>query len=64
MLLPSRLKARGLQIPKGGDSKVVVKDRQALLNLREPFNSLSKLALAAKSKSRGLQWWAVEDLNL
>lgn len=45
-------------------SKVVVKDRQALLNLREPFHSLSKLALAAKSKSRGLEWWAVEDLNL
>jgi len=45
-------------------SKLVVKDRPALLNLREPFYSLSKPALAAKSKDGSLGGWAVEDLNL
>lgn len=45
-------------------SKVTISDNQAVLNLWEPFSSLSKLALAAKSPDRSSQWWAVEDLNL
>lgn len=45
-------------------SKVTIKDNRALSNLWEPFNSLSKLAVEAKSDIRSPQWWAVQDSNL
>ena len=45
-------------------SKVTISDHRVLSNLWEPFNSLSKVAVAAKSPDRSPQWWAVEDLNL
>ena len=44
-------------------SKVTISDNQALSNLWEPFQSLSKVAVAAKSPDRGSGWWAVLDSN-
>jgi hypothetical protein len=38
-------------------SRVVIKDKMALSNLREPFSTLSKLASAAKSGSDDLGWY-------
>ena len=45
-------------------SKVVISGRKAVLNLREPFLSLSKLALKANSGCSPKGWYAREDLNL
>jgi site-specific DNA recombinase len=45
-------------------SKVVISGRRAVLNLREPFNSLSKLAFAANSGKGDPEWYARQDLNL
>ncbi len=45
-------------------SKVVISDRRTVLNLREPFKTLSKLAFAAKSGKSRSGWYAREDLNL
>lgn len=45
-------------------SKVVISGGRVVLNLREPFSTLSKVAVAASSAKRGSEWWAVEDLNL
>jgi hypothetical protein len=42
-------------------SKVTVQDNRALSNLWEPFDSLSKVALASKSPDHGPLWWAVVD---
>ena len=38
-------------------SKVVISGNRALSNLWEPFNSLPKLAVEAKSQDRSPQWW-------
>lgn len=45
-------------------SKVVISDRKAVLNLREPFLTLSKLAIAASSGSGPKGWYARQELNL
>ncbi len=45
-------------------SKVTIEDNRALSNLWEPFHSLSKVALKAKSPDRCPQWWALQDSNL
>ncbi len=45
-------------------SKVAIFERRAVLNLAEPFQTLAKLAIAARSrKGRSLRY-AQEDLNL
>ena len=44
-------------------SKVVIKDKMALSNLREPFSTLSKLASAAKSGSDDLGWYPRLESN-
>jgi DNA invertase Pin-like site-specific DNA recombinase len=38
-------------------SKVTLQDNRALSNLWEPFNTLSKVAVAAKSPDRSSLWW-------
>ena len=45
-------------------SKVVILGRRAVLNLREPFNTLSKLAVAANSGKGTSEWYARQELNL
>jgi DNA invertase Pin-like site-specific DNA recombinase len=45
-------------------SKVVISDRRAVLNLREPFLTLSKLAIAASSGVATKRWYARQELNL
>ncbi len=45
-------------------SKVTISGNQALSNLWEPFNTLSKVAVAAKSPDRSSLWWAREESNL
>ena len=45
-------------------SKVVISGRKAVLNLREPFLSLSKLALKANSGCSPKGWYARQELNL
>ncbi len=45
-------------------SKVAFKDNRAVSNLWEPFETLSKVAVAAKSPDRGSLWWAREESNL
>ncbi len=45
-------------------SKVVIKDKMALSNLKEPFQTLAKVATAATSAEGNLGWYARKDLNL
>ncbi len=45
-------------------SKVVITGRKAVLNLREPFLTLSKLALKANSGCGVKGWYARQELNL
>jgi site-specific DNA recombinase len=45
-------------------SKVVILGRKVLSNLREPFNTLSKLAFAANSGNGVPEWYARQELNL
>lgn len=45
-------------------SKVMILGRRVVLNLREPFNTLSKLAFAANSGEPNPGWYARQELNL